>query len=125
MHNSIDIWVRATSVRSMEVYAACFENMDKFFTMSSPVLSPADFGIDTIAAMRQAHFERLLVGFPYRTYPEVVRLHRAKAILTLAKQVGATDYFADIMAGLDDDIRDERVDTVREVLEAARTFINV
>lgn len=107
----------------MEVYAACFENMDKIFTMSPPVLSPVDSRIHIIAAMRQGHFERLLIGFPYRTYPEAVRLHRAKAILTLAKQVGATDYFTDIMAGLDDDIEEERIDTVREVLEEARTFI--
>jgi len=107
----------------MEVYSVCLENIGKFFTMSPPVLSSIDLRIDIVGEMQLGHFENLLIGFPYRTYPEVIRLHRAKAILTLAKQIGDTDYFTDIMAGLNDDIREERVDTVREVLEEARTFI--
>jgi hypothetical protein len=110
-------------VRSIEVYSACFENMDKFFTMSDPILSPADLGVVIVEEIRRGRFEHLLIGFPYRTYPEAVRLHRAKAILALSKRVGRTEYFANIMAGLDDDIGEERVDAVREVLKEARTFI--
>jgi len=121
VENLIDIWVRATSVRSMEVYDTCFEHMDKFFSYLRLNLSV--WTTVVILSIRQGQFERLLIGFPYRTYPEAVRLHRAKAILTLAERVGRSDYFTDIMAGLDDDIREERVDTVREVLEEARTLI--
>jgi hypothetical protein len=95
--------------------------MDKFF--SYPLLNTMDLRMVVTFSIRQGQFERLLIGFSYRTYPEAVRLHRAKAILSLAKRVGETDYFTDIMAGLDDDIREERVDTVREVLQEARTLI--
>jgi hypothetical protein len=107
----------------MEVYDACFENMDKFFTVSYPFLGRFLVRMVVNASIRQGLFEHLLIGFPYRTYPEAVRLHRAKAILTLSEWVGNEDYFTDIMAGLDDDIREERVDAVREVLQKARNLI--
>jgi len=123
IQNFIDTWVFAASVRSIEVYDACFENMDKFFTVSRSFLNGFDLRMVITFSIRQGQFERLLIGFPYRTYPEAVRLHRAKAILTLAKLVGSTEYFTDIMAGLDDDIREEKVDTIREILEEARTLI--